>query len=66
MAAEKNMSGAKIALNIFVGACTVMKTIFEITTPKSTESLGKIHTLFENGDIGSSEYAERKAEIFGD
>lgn len=51
---------------ILYGGGTLLKTMLEITAPKSTDSLIGLRDRYENGHMSSAEYLERRSKIMGD
>lgn len=62
MANEKPLALKIFGWILYVGA-NLLKAAFEISTPKSTESYARVHSLYENGDITLGEFMRKKQEM---
>ena len=65
MANEKPIVLKVLGWILYIGG-NVLKTMFEVSTPKSTDSLAMICERYERGEMGTLEYLERRAKIMGD
>lgn len=65
MRSEKPLIVKTLGWVLYIGG-NLIKAAFEITTPKSTDSLSLITDRYERNEMGRYEYMERRAKILGD
>lgn len=64
MTNEKPLALKILGWVLYLGG-TAIKTMFEMSTPESTESFSSIYGKYERGEIGTMEYLERKSQSMG-
>ena len=65
MRREKPLIVKALGWVLYIGG-NLIKAAFEITTPKSTDSISLITERYERGEMGRYEYMERRSKIMGD
>lgn len=65
MTNKKSLVINALGLVLYIGS-NLIKIAFEISTPKSTDSLIGLRDRYENGNMGRAEYLERRTKIMGD